>query len=296
MRTKVLAILIACAALGACSVPVLANWSSKPGPVVPGWTSSGVRDQWGDDRVGFVRGNEDGPYTRHAALWRGVDQVFIDLHPSGYVSSDACEVYDGQQVGMGGISTGYTHALLWSGTADSCVDLHPDGFLGSVASGLDADEQVGWAISTSYKEHPMLWRGSGKSAVDLLPDGFAGGRANAICDLFQVGYVRTYLPGTYDSAALWNETAGSFVNLQSLVPSIYPWSQAYSVSVQGDDISVLGQVATTTNEYGEQDWKYYNYTWHLSKKDFQPVPEPSSMVALFSGLLGMGGLAFRRRK
>jgi len=41
----------------------------------------------------------------------------------------------------------------------------------------------------------------------------------------------------------------------------------------------------------ESYWDYVCYS-----KEFVPVPEPSSLLALASGLLGLGGLALRRRR
>jgi hypothetical protein len=52
--------------------------------------------------------------------------VAIDLHPSGFTSSEALGVSGGQQVGFGeSVEGGGPHALLWTGSAGSVVDLHP---------------------------------------------------------------------------------------------------------------------------------------------------------------------------
>src|SRR5262245_61405655 len=65
------------------------------------------------------------------------EYIAIDLHPSGFTSSEAFGVSGGQQVGVGaGPATGgQIHALLWTGSAASVVDLHPSGFTSSEAAG-----------------------------------------------------------------------------------------------------------------------------------------------------------------
>jgi len=75
------------------------------------------------------------------------DYIAINPHPSGFTSSVAQGVSDGQQVGWGaGPATGnQVHALLWAGSAASVVDLHaflPPGFTSSQALGIDADGNI----------------------------------------------------------------------------------------------------------------------------------------------------------
>src|SRR5207253_2241689 len=122
----------------------------------------------------------------------------VDLHPSGFIWSEASGVSSGQQVGWGyGLATGnHRHALLWRGSAVTVVDLHPRGFDGSEALGASGGQQVGWGstgdcleVEDSLMErvgcdhNGMLWRGAAGSLVDLhasLPPGFAGSYAAGI--------------------------------------------------------------------------------------------------------------------
>jgi hypothetical protein len=66
----------------------------------------------------------------------------IDLSLSGFTSSLASGVSDGQQVGTA-FAPGVDHALLWTGTAASAVDLNPSGFASSLARGVGDGQQVG---------------------------------------------------------------------------------------------------------------------------------------------------------
>src|SRR5439155_15375463 len=85
------------------------------------------------------------PRYVHALLWFGSASNVVDLHPSGFTSSEATGASGGQQAGYGfalGAVVGL-HALLWSGTASSVVDLQPSRFSDSVASGISLSQQAG---------------------------------------------------------------------------------------------------------------------------------------------------------
>src|SRR5439155_24229736 len=103
------------------------------------------------------------PRYVHALLWFGSASNVVDLHPSGFTSSEATGASGGQQAGYGfalGAVVGL-HALLWSGTASSVVDLHPSGFNESVANGISGSEQVGDGRDSAMShEHPLLRSGT----------------------------------------------------------------------------------------------------------------------------------------
>jgi hypothetical protein len=113
----------------------------------------------------------------------------IDLNPSGFTSSQAFGVADGQQVGFAsGPATGGAQAILWTGTAASAVNLNPSG-LGlplSTAWGAANGQQVGYAFH-SNDNHAILWTGTAASAVDLTPSGFIQAGFFGTADGQQVG-------------------------------------------------------------------------------------------------------------
>ena len=109
----------------------------------------------------------------------------IDLNPSGFTSSVAEGIGDGQQVGFAA-NGGPGQAILWTGTAASALNLNPSG-LGlpfSSANGVANGQQVGSAFhSNDNLNHAILWTGTAASAVDLntfLPAGFTDSEAGRI--------------------------------------------------------------------------------------------------------------------
>jgi len=107
----------------------------------------------------------------HALLWSGTAANCVDLNPpSGFTTSVAFGISDGQQVGCGwGDVTGNNeHALLWSGTAASYVDLNPTGFVDSIARGVCGGKQVGDGHTLGWEcNHALLWSGTADSFIDL---------------------------------------------------------------------------------------------------------------------------------
>ncbi|HWW74971.1 MAG TPA: hypothetical protein VNZ44_06240, partial [Pyrinomonadaceae bacterium] len=105
----------------------------------------------------------------HAALWTGTAASVVDLHPSGYASSQAHATNGAQQAGFGWANTPAQvtrrHALVWSGNAASAVDLNqfmPLGFTEAAATGIDAaGNVVGWAVKGSSdgtaSTHAVMW-------------------------------------------------------------------------------------------------------------------------------------------
>lgn len=84
----------------------------------PAWSTAngvGTVNRWGAS--GPATGN-----NTHAILWTGTAASAVDLNPSGFTSSQANGVTDGEQAGSARSANGVSHAMLWRGTAASAVD------------------------------------------------------------------------------------------------------------------------------------------------------------------------------
>jgi hypothetical protein len=175
-------------------------------------------------------GHGNGPptrFARHALLWRGSANVYIDLHPAGtWNDSVAVAVAGGQQAGNinNYFYTTYErdiieHAALWHGTAASVIDLHPRG-IGcerSYANDTDGRRQVGYgyfpAQANNAPYRALLWSGAATSAVVLHPPGYTHSFAEGVEGDEQVGYAFDARSGGHARALLWRGTASSVVSL-----------------------------------------------------------------------------------
>jgi len=77
-------------------------------------------------------------------------------------------------------------------------------------------------------------------------------------------------------ASVWMDTAESWLDLHLLLPWYYSSSEARSVEVIGSDVWVVGFATDALQSRSEA------LLWHYST-----VPEPSSLLALGGGLLGL---------
>ncbi|MFL6333111.1 MAG: hypothetical protein ACJ754_07180 [Pyrinomonadaceae bacterium] len=177
-------------------------------------------------QVGYGNGPPT-QFARHALLWRGSANVYVDLHPAGvWNDSVARAVAGGQQVGNinNYFYTTYErsiteHAALWRGTAASVVDLHPRG-VGcerSYANDTDGRQQVGYGYFPSNANdapyRALLWSGMAESAVVLHPPGYTHSFAQGVGGDVQVGYAFDARSGGHARALLWRGTASSVVSL-----------------------------------------------------------------------------------
>ncbi len=107
----------------------------------------------------------------HALLWKGAGWTAVDLHPLGYLFSQACSVDKGQQAGnvWGAPTGGWTHAALWQGTKASFVDLNPPGYAQSTTCCVRDGLQVGSGrpSGATWMYRALAWQGSADSAIDL---------------------------------------------------------------------------------------------------------------------------------
>ena len=163
------------------------------------------------------------------------------------------------------------------------VNLNPAGATQSWAVGVSGGQQVGWAM-IGGNEHASLWRGRAERWVDLNPAEAAWSRAEGVSGGRQVGYAGIH--GSYH-ASLWSGTAESWVDLHALLPAgVYSWSEAKGVYASAGETRVTGYAVNAATDQWEA------MLWHDTP---DVVPEPSSFLALGSGLLALCG-AIRRRK
>ena len=184
---------------------------------------------------------------------------------------------------MGYASYGSTaHAGLWRGTKASWVDLNPSGATGSAAQAVDDGVQVG-SVSYYGSSHAALWRGTASSFVDLHPSGATDSDAYAVSGDRQAGYA---VFGSIYHALVWSGTGSSYVDLNAYLPVTYWDARARSIQVSGNEIWVGGYARDPISG------RSYATLWHYT----DVVPEPSSLLALLSGIGGLGSaLALKRR-
>jgi hypothetical protein len=157
---------------------------------------------WGDRQGGHLWGR--------AALWSGSASTYVDIHPSGFISSWVYGMRDAQQVGY--TWDGQTHAAaLWTGTATSHVSLHPLGWMSSDSRATDGTLQGGSIFNQTEGYQAVIWAGSVQSMVNLTPEPNRMGEVQGMVPGQQVGYAQ--IIGSSMRAALWSGTPESFVDL-----------------------------------------------------------------------------------
>jgi hypothetical protein len=216
----------------------------------PGSGSSSANAISGSKIVGYATF----PSGQQAALWSGSASNVVDLGPIGAGASCATAT-DGTStvgyVGVGAIIASW--AALWtSPSPDSYVDLSPSGWSASAALGVSGNNQVGWVGNMTwivgqgmpypefYGPYAARWSGSSGSFVNLDVPGDGGSTAVAASGDIAVGYVQCMWPyGTH--AALWLDTASSFIDLVALAGATWTNARANAIYSDSTGIYVAGQ-------------------------------------------------------
>ncbi|MFN0131982.1 MAG: hypothetical protein ACKVW3_05560 [Phycisphaerales bacterium] len=194
-----------------------------------------------------IAGNQQVGWTfagiyEFAAMWRGSSASYVNLHPTGALTSVATATdgtLQGGYVAYGGGTS--IQAVLWNGSSTPIAFLNPPASSSRVL-GMVPGQQVGWTQFVEQNTHAALWSGSAESWIDLNPAGSVRSVAHATAGSVQAGLY--YTPGSsFSRACVWYGTPESVVNLHALLPPGYLNSVAYAVSVV-DGITYVGGIAT----------------------------------------------------
>jgi hypothetical protein len=220
----------------------------------------------GNQQVGVAY--RQNSFQARPMLWAGSASSALDMTPSG-LPGGALVCTDGfaQAGGAGGM------AGLWSGTPDSFFSLHPAGFSTSFVWNMRRGEQVGRVSPDGLHIQAALWHGSAATFTSLHPSGAFRSELFDTNGSTQVGQLRmtTTAPG---SAAAWQGSAASAVDLAAFLPTGYTWPTAYSIDELG---RIVGIAETVTGDRVPVLWS--------------PVPEAPGWLAL----TGLVTVAFGRK-
>jgi uncharacterized membrane protein len=210
----------------------------------------------------------------HALLWHGTANGYADLNPAGCDWSSASGTNGTQQAGYADViaTGGHSHAFLWSGSAATARDLNPAGYDDSFAYGICGTQQVGFGVgpASGDSQHALLWTGTAESMIDLNPGGFTLSNADATNGSQQVGYGYGSSTGYKNHALLWNGSADGAVDLHQFLAAGFTESYARAIDAQGN---IVGSAIDASGYAHAILW--------------QPVPEPSTIVLLGFGVLGL---------
>jgi hypothetical protein len=158
------------------------------------------------------------------------------------------------------------------------VSLHPaSGYSESAAVSIDGDRQAGWGL-VSGNRHALMWSGTADSVVDLHPAGYLSSMIHGASGGRQFGSAVRLVTAVDrpQYAMVWDDTAGSAINLGELLPAGYGNSYAIGTDAEGN---VYG-AAWVVPPGGPPGGGYRAIMW--------AVPEPAAAALLvIPGLLVM---------
>ncbi|MGD0516859.1 MAG: PEP-CTERM sorting domain-containing protein [Thermoguttaceae bacterium] len=233
---------------------------------------SAVTGTNGTQQVGYL-----GPNYR-ATLWNGGPDKYIDLHPNGYWDSQALGISGTQAFGYA--SSQYPHAMIWNVNANTSIDLNPNEYDCSEILGSNGIQQVGtsWNVN-DLQSHAILWSGSKDNIIDLTPAGFTTCFANGINGTQQVGDGHGPATNNNEHALLWNGTVDGYIDLHQFLPIDFSQSVANTIDAEGN---IIGTAYYASGQSRAILWV--------------PVPEPSTLVLLGIGMIGLIGYTWRKRQ
>jgi hypothetical protein len=161
----------------------------------------------------------------HAVLWRGTAESVVDLHPDGWLYSNAVGVWGDVQIGNAELAP-----VKWHGTPESMEFLDPDPKAG-FATAIHRGEIVGYYYST-YINSAVLWK-RGK-AILLGPANFTSEAFDTNGE-YQVGVGHRPDGDGADRphALLWHGSRVSMIDLHQFLPSRFSISVAYGIDESG---------------------------------------------------------------
>lgn len=281
-------------------------------PYIPGGYAGVAYDVNESGQV--VGSSMDGTNRNHAIIWNP-DGTMVDLgaftpnHTAAYAINDGGEV-------VGRRTDYYTSAYLWSSGATATEIDTLEGVMASGAHDINNDEQVVGEYYTygNVGGNPYIWTKK-DGMVGIETPGFNWGAAIAVNDSGQV-VGNMYNGELQCHSFLWSQSdgltdLGTLDGRSILVSDINNNGQI----VGGGDSAFLWQDGTLYNlndllldndmvglykasGINDSGWiiGYGYFNGNTQTFILTPVPEPSSIFALASGAMCLGGLFLRKRK